>query len=123
MVAQVARGAADLVVETSTWWATTDSVDPRDAAVIAAQDATRWIAGVVLVGAVLVQAIRLTVSRKGEPLVMVATGLLRFAVVSALGLTTLQLALQASDALAAQLLSDAANNFALFMVDALTAPG
>jgi hypothetical protein len=123
MVAQVARGAADLVVEASTWWATTDSVDPRDSAVIAAQDATRWIAGVVLVGAVLVQAIRLIVSRKGEPLVMVVTGLLRFAVVSALGLTTLQLALQASDALAAQLLSDAANNFALFMVDALTAPG
>ena len=123
LVATVAQGAADLVVSTSTWWATTDSVDPRDSAVIAAQGATRWVVGAVLVGAVLVQAIRLILSRKAEPLIMVATGLFRFAVVSALGLTTLHLALQAGDALAVQLLSDAANNFALFMVDALTAPG
>ncbi|MBW0117192.1 hypothetical protein [Pseudonocardia abyssalis] len=122
-VATVAQGAADLVVSTSTWWATTDSVDPRDSAVIAAQGATSWVVGAVLVGSVLVQAIRLILSRKAEPLIMVATGLFRFAVVSALGLTTLHLALQAGDALAVQLLADAANNFALFMVDALTAPG
>ena len=123
LVATVAQGAADLVVSTSTWWATTDSVDPRDSAVIAAQGATSWVVGAVLVGSVLVQAIRLILSRKAEPLIMVATGLFRFAVVSALGLTTLHLALQAGDALAAQLLADAANNFALFMVDTLTAPG
>lgn len=123
LVATVAQGAADLVVSTSTWWATTDSVDPRDSAVIAAQGATSWVVGAVLVGSVLVQAIRLILSRNAEPLIMVATGLFRFAVVCALGLTTLHLALQAGDALAVQLLSDAANNFALFMVDALTAPG
>ncbi|GAA3239579.1 hypothetical protein GCM10017691_40880 [Pseudonocardia petroleophila] len=123
LVATVAQGAADLVVSTSTWWATTDSVDPRDSAVIAAQGATSWVVGAVLVGSVLVQAIRLILSRKAEPLIMVASGLFRFAVVSALGLTTLHLALQAGDALAVQLLADAANNFALFMVDALTAPG
>ncbi|MBW0107270.1 hypothetical protein I4I84_00695 [Pseudonocardia sp. KRD-182] len=123
LVATVAQGAADLVVSTSTWWATTDSVDPRDSAVIAAQGATSWVVGAVLVGSVLVQAIRLILSRKAEPLIMVATGLFRFAVVSALGITTLHLALQAGDALAVQLLSGAANNFALFMVDALTAPG
>src|SRR3712207_698050 len=123
LVAEVARGTADLIVATSTWWATTDSVDPRDSAVLAAQDATRPLALVLLVGGVLVQAIRLILSRKAEPLIMVATGLVRFATVSALGLTTLQLALRAGDALAAELLDDAANNFALFMVDALTTPG
>jgi type IV secretion system protein TrbL len=46
---------------------------------------------------------------------MVATGLVRFAAVSASGLTELQLALRAGDGLATQLLDDAANNFALFM--------
>ncbi|MFC4948106.1 hypothetical protein [Pseudonocardia sp. GCM10023141] len=59
-------------------------------------------------------------SRKAEPLIMVATGLLRFAVVSALGLVVLQSALRAGDAFAAQLLNGAANNFALLMRDLLT---
>ena len=65
----------------------------------------------------LVQSIRLILSRKGEPLIMVVTGLLRYAAVSALGLVTLQLALRAADALATQLLDDAATNFALLMQD------
>ena len=42
-VAQVAQGAADLILTTAAWWAGADSVDPRDAAVLAAQQATaRW---------------------------------------------------------------------------------
>lgn len=122
LVATVARGAADLMVTTSTWWTTTDSVDPRDSAVIAAQGATSTLVGIILVGSILVQAIRLILSRKAEPLLMVATGLFRFAVVSALGLVVLQGALRAGDALATSIMSDAANNFALFMVDVLTGP-
>ncbi|MDN5855836.1 MAG: hypothetical protein L0K86_23950 [Actinomycetia bacterium] len=50
---------------------------------------------------------------------MVATGLIRFAVVSALGLVALQIALRAGDALATQLLDGAAGNFALLMEDVL----
>jgi type IV secretion system protein TrbL len=120
LVAEVARGAADLVVTTSTWWAETDSVNPADSAVLAAQDVTAPLVATILVGSVLVQAIRMILSRKGEPLIMVATGLFRFAVVSALGLTVLQAALRAGDALAQELLNGAANNFALLMRDALT---
>ena len=107
------------MVTTAAWWAEADSVDPRDSAVIAAQGATRDLVLIILVGSVLVQSIRLVLSRKGEPLVMVATGLIRYAVVSALGLVVLQIALRAGDALATELLDGAASNFALLMEDLL----
>ncbi len=64
LVAMIAKGAADLVVATATWWVQTDSVNPQDSAVIAAQDATRPVIVVMLVGSVLVQAIRMVLSRK-----------------------------------------------------------
>lgn len=119
MVNSAAQGAADLVVNATTWWIRTDSVDPTDSAVIAAQGTTGALTAVILVASVLVQAIRLILSRKAEPLIMVATGLVRFALVSAVGLTLLQSALKAGDAIASGLLDDAANNFALLMKDLL----
>ena len=117
---KVAHGSADLIVATSTWWAGTDSVDPRDAAVLAAQHATAPLTAAILVGGVLVAAIRMILSRKAEPLAALAAGLVRFALVSALGLTVLQVALQAGDVLARQLLGDAADKFAMFMRASLT---
>ncbi|GAA3238090.1 hypothetical protein GCM10017691_37840 [Pseudonocardia petroleophila] len=119
IVAEVARSTAELVVTTATWWVETESVDPLDPAVVAAQGMTRDLVLIMLVGGVLVQSIRLILSRKGEPLVMVATGLLRYAVVSALGLVTLQGALRAGDVVASRLLDGAASNFALLMRDVL----
>ena len=89
VVDKVAHGSADLIVATSTWWAGTDSVDPRDAAVLAAQHATAPLTAAILVGGVLVAAIRMILSRKAEPLINLAAGLVRFAIVSALGLTVL----------------------------------
>ena len=68
IVGTVARGSADLIVATSTWWASTDSVDPRAAAVLAAQHATAPLTLALLVGGVLVAAIRMILSRKAEPL-------------------------------------------------------
>ncbi|MHA6779876.1 hypothetical protein ACVGOW_02590 [Pseudonocardia saturnea] len=119
IVTEVAKGAAELVVSSAAWWVETDSVDPLNPAVAAAQGATRDLILVILVGSVLVQSIRLILSRKGEPLIMVATGLIRYAVVSALGLAALQIALRAGDALATELLDGAASNFALLMQDVL----
>ncbi|MBW0113829.1 hypothetical protein [Pseudonocardia abyssalis] len=119
IVAEVARSTAELVVTTATWWVETESVDPLDPAVVAAQGMTRDLVLIMLVGGVLAQSIRLILSRKGEPVVMVATGLLRYAVVSALGLVTLQSALRAGDVVAARLLDGAASNFALLMQDVL----
>jgi type IV secretion system protein TrbL len=123
VVDTVAQGSAELMVTMSSWWAGADSVDPRDSAVLAAQHATGPVSTAILVGGVLVQSIRMIVSRKAEPLLAVAGSLLRFAVVSALGLTLLQLALQAGDVLARQLLGNAANDFAVFMRDLITHPG
>ncbi len=119
MINSAAQGAAELVVDASTWWVRTDSVNPLDPAVLAAQGATGTLTVVILVGSVLVQAIRLMFSRKAEPLMMVASGLVRFAVVSALGLTVLQAALKAGDEIASGLLDGAAGNFALLMRDLL----
>lgn len=120
LVGQVAQGAAQLVVTMSSWWITTDSVNPQDSAVLAAQGATRYLIGAILVGSVLVQAVRLIISRKAEPLFTVVTGLVRFAAVSALGLVVLQAALRAGDAFATSILNGAANNFAFLMRDLLT---
>jgi len=120
IVTTVATGAADLVVSMSAWWVEQPSVNPLDDVIISAQNATRPLILVILVGGVLVQSIRIILSRKGEPAAMVATGLVRYALVSALGLTTLQLALRAGDALAADLLDGAVGNFAQLMQDLLT---
>ncbi|MCX6462697.1 MAG: hypothetical protein NTW05_03740 [Pseudonocardiales bacterium] len=119
MVVQVARGAADLVVSMAAWWTEADSVDPTAPAVVAAQGMTRPLILVILVGGVLVQSVRIILSRKGEPAAMVATGLVRYAAVSAFGLVALQIGLRAGDALAADLLDGAVGNFAQYLQDQL----
>ena len=115
LVNQLATGTADLVVGATTWWLTTPSVDPRDGAVLAAQGAIAPVVTAVLLASVLVAAARLIISRRAEPLGILAAGLGRFAVVSALGLLLLHGALVAGDALAVDLLADAATGFGEFM--------
>ena len=115
IITEVAHGAAQLVVSMTGWWTTTSSIDPTDPAVVAAQGGTRPLILIILVASVLVQSIRIIVSRKSEPLIMVVTGLLRYAAVSALGLAVLQAALKAGDELASQLLDNAVDNYARLM--------
>jgi hypothetical protein len=119
MVTDIADGAAELVVTMTTWWVTTDSIDPTDPAVLSAQSLTRDLVAIILVGSVLVQAMRLIISRKGEPALLVATGLIRYAVTCGLGLVALQTALRAADALSVQFIGGATDSFALYMRDAL----
>jgi type IV secretion system protein TrbL len=121
LATQIAQGAADLVVGATSWWVTTPSVDPQDPAVLAAQGATGYLVSAILAVSVLVQAGRLIITRRAEPLGMIVGGLARFAVVSALGLVLLHGALQAGDALAVELLGGAAGNFGTFMREQLTA--
>ncbi|OJY45736.1 hypothetical protein [Pseudonocardia sp. 73-21] len=121
LVAEIAKGTAEFVVAATAWWTTTSSVNPADPAVTSAQQMTRPLILAIMVGSVLVQSIRIMISRKGEPLVMVVTGLLRYAIVSALGLVVLQAALSAGDALAQDVLHGAAGNFASLMYTMLTA--
>ena len=112
LVAEIARGTGEFIVTTTTWWTTTPSVDPLDPAVGHAQSLLQPVTTAVLVGSILVQAIRMILSRKADPLAQVALGLLRYALTAGLGLTVLHYALAAGDALATRILDDAPNRFA-----------
>ena len=112
LVAEIARGTGEFVVSATTWWTTTPSVDPLDPAVGHAQTLLQPLSLAILVGSILVQAIRMMISRKGEPLVQVLLGLVRYAVTAGLGLTVLHAALTAGDALATGILDDAPAKFA-----------
>ena len=74
IVTSAAQAASDMVVASASWWVQTASVDPTDAAVLAAQAITRPLIGYLLVGSVLVQAIRLIISRRAEPLLTLGRG-------------------------------------------------
>ena len=115
LVAEIARGTGQFVVSATTWWTTTPSVDPLDPAVGHAQTLLQPLSLTILVGSILAQAIRMMISRKGDPLVQVLLGLVRYAVTTGLGLTILHAALRAGDALATGILDDAAAKFALLM--------
>lgn len=102
IVESAARAAAGLVGDAANWW-TVPSTSLLQPSVLGAQDALRPLLLLVLTASVLVQAVRIILSRRGEPLIAVAGGLLRFAVAAALGITVLQSALWAGDSLAANL--------------------
>ena len=112
LVAEIARGTGEFVVSATTWWITTPSVDPLDPAVGHAQTVLQPLSLAILVGSILAQAIRMMISRKGDPLVQVLLGLVRYAVTAGLGLTVLHAALTAGDALATGILDDAPAKFA-----------
>ncbi|MGI8798037.1 MAG: hypothetical protein ACR2GE_01870 [Pseudonocardia sp.] len=119
IVESAARAAATLVGDAASWWAV-PSAPLQQPAVLGAQNALRPLLALVLIAAVLVQAIRIILLRRGEPVIAVASGLLRFAVAAALGITVLQGALWAGDALASTLLGDSAADFGALMKEALT---
>ncbi len=124
IVESAARAAAGLVGDAASWW-TVPSTSLYQPAVLGAHNALRPLLLLVLTGSVLVQSIRIILSRKGEPLIAVASGLLRFAVAAALGITVLQGALWAGDALATTLIgagaATGAPGFGSTMREALTA--
>jgi hypothetical protein len=119
IVESAARAAAALVGNAADWW-TVPSTSLLQTGVFSAQNALRPLLLLVLTASVLIQAIRIIVSRKGEPAIAVAGGLLRFVLAAALGVTVLQSALLAGDALATTLVGDSASDFGAIMRDALT---
>jgi type IV secretion system protein TrbL len=124
IVESAARAAAALVGDTASWWQV-PSTSLLQPAVIGAHNALRPLLLLLLTASVLVQSIRIIMMRKGEPLLAVATGLFRFAVATALGITVLQGALWAGDVLATNLLGSGADSgavaFGVTMREALTA--
>jgi type IV secretion system protein TrbL len=122
IVESAARAAAALVGDASGWWSV-PSTSLLSPAVLDAHGALRPLLLLVLTASVLVQSIRIILLRRGEPLVAVAGGLVRFAVAAALGITVLQGALWAGDVLATSLLGGdpGAGTFGNTMREALTA--
>jgi len=92
-----ASAAGQMIVDSLTWWIRTPSVDPQTPAVATAQTYTLPLIALVLMGSVLVQAMRMTLSRKRDPMLNVGTGLVRYFVVATLGLVVLAGALKAAD--------------------------
>jgi type IV secretion system protein TrbL len=94
-----------------TWWLRVDSINPDSGPIRALQAYTMPVAVAMLVGSVLVQAIRMGLARKKDPAINVALGLLRFAVVNAVGLALLTAALRGGDAYAVFLLENAGREY------------
>lgn len=109
------QAAGDFLVSSLTWWVSTPSVDPTDSTIATLQARTVPLVVIIMMVSVLVQAIRMIITRKKDPLVTVGVGLLRYFLVNALGITVIAGALQASDALSSWLVAQSMNDFATHM--------
>jgi type IV secretion system protein TrbL len=120
-IAESAAGAAgQMIVDSLTWWVRTPSVDPENPAVATAQAYTLPLIALVLMGSVLVQAIRMTVSRKRDPALNVGVGLVRYFVVATVGLVALAGAVKAADDFSAWVVGQTMVDFSTRMKAVLT---
>ena len=120
-IAESAAGAAgQMIVDSLTWWVRTSSVDPQTPAVATAQAYTLPLIALVLMASVLVQALRMTLSRKRDPLLNVGVGLVRYFVVATLGLVVLAGALKAADDFSVWVVGQSMADFSTRMKAVLT---
>lgn len=112
--------AGEMIVHAMTWWVQTPTADPNSAAVREAQQWTVPLVMIMLMAAVLWQSGRMILSRRKEPLVTLGVGLVRYAVITTLGLVILGGAVAASDALASAMVQDTALDFGKRMKEMLT---
>jgi len=112
IVASAGKAAAEMIGNAMTFWVGTETVNPDSPAVQNLQRYTVPVSAVILTGSVMVQGTRMMFSRKKDPLVSAAVDLIRYAVVSAIGLTTLALGVQAADAMAQSLIDQGINDYA-----------
>jgi type IV secretion system protein TrbL len=123
MARDAGKAAAEVIGRSFTFWVETESVNPDSEAVRNFQQYTLPIAAVVLVGSVLVQSMRMILSRKGDPAINVGLGLIRYAVVTSVGLGVLALAMRAGDDLSSWLVDQAVGDFSLRMQQLLGGGG
>lgn len=119
IVESAARAAAALVGDAASWW-TVPSTSLLQPAVSGAHTALQPVLVLVLIGSTLVQCGRIIAGHRGETALAVAGGLLRFGLAAAAGVTLLQCALLAGDALAVMLVGDTGEAFGATMREALT---
>jgi len=121
-IAESAAGAAgQMIVDSLTWWVRTPSVDPQNPAVATAQAYMLPLIALVLMGSVLVQALRMTVSRKRDPALNVGVGLVRYFVVATVGLVALAGAVKAADDFSVWVVGQTMVDFSTRMKAVLTA--
>jgi type IV secretion system protein TrbL len=121
-IAESAAGAAgQMIVDSLTWWVRTSSVDPQNPAVATAQAYTLPLIALVLMGSVLVQVIRMTVSRKRDPALNVGVGLVRYFVTATVGLVVLAGAVKAADDFSGWVVGQTMVDFSTRMKAVLTA--
>ena len=108
----VGEAAATAIGHAMTWWISTPSVDPNSAAVRQLQAYTFPLTAAMLVGSAMVQSARMAISRKKDPLLNIAFGLLRYVAVTSVGLIALAAALRAGDELAAALVTQGIGDYA-----------
>jgi type IV secretion system protein TrbL len=107
-----AEAGAEMFTKALSWWVTSPSViDPNSPAVQSLQDYSRPVVLLILMISVLAQAIRMIISRKKDPAVDVVVGLVRFAVISMLGLVVLVAAVAAADGIARSIMDPAVQEF------------
>ncbi|MGH3827346.1 MAG: hypothetical protein ACRDQX_09260, partial [Pseudonocardiaceae bacterium] len=116
-----ASAAGQMIVDSMTWWIHTPSVDPQTPAVRTVQSYTMPLIAVVLMGSVLVQAMRMTLSRKRDPALNVGIGLVRYVVVATVGLVVLAGALKAADDFSVWVVNQGMADFAVRIQRSLTA--
>lgn len=121
-IAESAAGAAgQMIVDSLTWWVRTPSVNPQNPAVATAQAYTLPLIALVLMGSVLVQAIRMTLSRKRDPALNVGVGLVRYFVTATVGVVVLAGAVKAADDFSAWVVGQTMVDFSTRMKAVLTA--
>ena len=110
-----------------TYWVgvSTPSVGEDSAPARYVVDSTAWLAGVVLVGSLMIAAIYLMWSMRGEEVRKILSGVLRMIIVSGSALTVAQLLVRVSDALATffldQAVDDLDGTFATRLLDTASA--
>ena len=107
----VGRFAADVLVESMTWWITTDSIDLSFAATMSDKEPVQQVVLFIVVAGILTSAAIMMMSRRTEPGVEMLTGGLKYIVISSMSLVVLSGALHAGDDFAKKMLEDGADQF------------
>jgi type IV secretion system protein TrbL len=113
MADSTGKAAGEMLAAALTWWTDTPTINPdKNPAVQNLQHYTLPVVALVLVGSVLAQSIQMTISRRKDPAVNIAVGLIRYAIVTSVGLALLGLAIEGFDAFGQQLLAQTIPDFA-----------
>lgn len=103
--------AGDLLHWALTWWVSTPTPNPDQPAVRIAQHYLWPLIGFVLVTSILAAGIRVSLSRKGAPLLDVGMGMVKYALATTMGLAVLGGAVLMADGFAQWMLDAAAPHF------------